>query len=41
VDLVTAGLRSQILLVDNEPPDFARNYITVRFTGDAAVPLMD
>lgn len=32
------GSTSQILLVDNDPPDFASDHLAVRYTGDAAVP---
>lgn len=32
------GSTSQILLVDNDPPDFASEHLAVRYTGDAAVP---
>lgn len=28
------GAASQILLVDNDPPDIARNHVVVRYTGD-------
>jgi hypothetical protein len=33
----TGGSSSQIILVDNDPPDFANSFLAVRYTGDAAV----
>ena len=33
-----AGRGSQILLVDNEPPDFVSDHVVVRYTGDKDVP---
>lgn len=34
-----AGSASQILIVDNDPPDFADAHVAVRYSGDAVSPL--
>lgn len=32
------GSPSQVIIVDNDPPDFADAFVVARFSGDADVP---